>query len=75
MMYQRLTSPYLPDHDYSDYLVGQYQDVLDVCKYTSNMLDLVIRVPPDYTTAVPPTLEFNLPPTQPALAKRLSRAH
>lgn len=60
MMYQRLTSPYLPDHDYSDYLIGQYQDILDVCNYTNNMPDLVIRVPPDYTTAVPPTLEFNV---------------
>ncbi|KAL8699133.1 MAG: hypothetical protein Q9201_006182 [Fulgogasparrea decipioides] len=60
MMYQRLTSPYLPEHDYSDYLIGQYQDILDVCNYTNKMPELVIRVPPDYTTAVPPTLEFNV---------------
>ena len=60
MMYQRLTSPYLPDHDYSDYLIRQYQDILDVCNYTDNMPDLVIRVPPDYEAAVPPTLEFNV---------------
>lgn len=60
MMYQRLTSPYLPDHDYSDYLIGQYQDILDVCNYANNMPELVIRVPPDYTTVVPPTLEFNV---------------
>ncbi|KAL9580260.1 MAG: hypothetical protein Q9212_004601 [Teloschistes hypoglaucus] len=60
MMYQRLTSPYLPNHDYSDYLIGQYQDILDVCKYTNNMPELIIRVPPDYTTVVPPTLEFNV---------------
>ena len=59
-MHQRLTSPYLPDHDYSDYLIGQYQDILDVCNYTNRMPDLVIRVPPNYTTAVPPTLEFNV---------------
>lgn len=27
----RLSSDYLPDHDYSDYLVGQFQDIQDVC--------------------------------------------
>ena len=56
-MYQRLTSPYLPDHDY---LIGQYQDILDVCNYTNRIPELVIRVPPDYASAVPPTLEFNV---------------
>lgn len=60
MMYQRLTSPYLPDHDYSDYLIGQYQDILDICNYTNIMPELVIRMPPDYATAVPPTPEFNV---------------
>lgn len=59
-MYQRLTSPYLPDHDYSDYLISQYQDILDVCNYTNRMPELVIRVPPDYATAVPPALELNV---------------
>ncbi|KAL8836527.1 MAG: hypothetical protein Q9170_002882 [Blastenia crenularia] len=60
LMYRRITSQYLPDHDYSDYLIGQYQDILDVCKYTDRMPELVIRLPPDYATAVPPTLEFNV---------------
>lgn len=59
-MYQRLSSAYLPDHEYSDYLIGQYQDILDVCNYTNNMPELVIRVPPVYTTAALPTLEFNI---------------
>ena len=30
----RLSSDYLPDHDYSDYLVDQYQDIQDVCSTT-----------------------------------------
>lgn len=30
----RLTSNYLPDDDYSDYLVGQFQDIQDVCNTT-----------------------------------------
>ncbi|SPQ21516.1 05f4d12e-4c34-47ca-9eeb-bd15fa2afc2d [Thermothielavioides terrestris] len=30
----RLSSNYLPDHDYSDYLVDQLQDIQDVCSST-----------------------------------------
>ena len=58
-MYQRLISPYLPDHDYSDYLIKQYQDILDVCNATNNMPELIIRAPPNYVTAIPPPLNFS----------------
>jgi len=34
MFYQRLSSDYLPDSDYSDYLVDQFQDIQDVCSTT-----------------------------------------
>lgn len=44
-----MSSPYLPDSDYSDYLVGQYQDILDVCKAT--MPELIIRDIPSYVDA------------------------
>jgi LysM repeat protein len=57
-MYQRLSSPYLPDHDYSDYLVSQYQDILDVCNYTNNIPQLVIQAQPNYATAVPPAINL-----------------
>lgn len=46
MFHQRLASPYLPDQDHSDYLVMQYQDILDICNVP--MPDLVIRAPPNY---------------------------
>ena len=46
MLHLRLASPYLPDHEYSDYLAAQYQDIIDVCDAT--MPELVIRAPPDY---------------------------
>ncbi|KAF8847799.1 hypothetical protein BDZ45DRAFT_698908 [Acephala macrosclerotiorum] len=59
LMYQRLISPYLPDHDYSDYLIEQYQDILDVCNYTDNMPELVIRAPPVYLDATPPPLNLS----------------
>jgi LysM repeat protein len=63
MMFKRLSSPYLPDSDHSDYLIAQYQDVLDVCNATNNMPELVIRAPPDYATATPPPLNFSNIPT------------
>ena len=44
-----MSSPYLPDSDYSDYLVSQYQDILDVCKAT--MPELIIRNLPSYGDA------------------------
>lgn len=49
MFYQRMSSPYLPDSDYSDYLVAQYQDILDVCAAT--MPELIIRDLPFYGDA------------------------
>ena len=49
MFHKRMSSPYLPDADYSDYLVAQYQDILDVCKVT--MPELVLRDPPFYGDA------------------------
>ncbi len=49
MFHLRLASPYLPDQDYSDYLVTQYQDITDVCNVP--MPDLVIRAPPNYENA------------------------
>lgn len=59
-MYQRLNSPYLPDHDYSEYLISQYQDILDVCNYSMNMPELVITAPTVYAEAVPPTLNLTI---------------
>jgi len=58
-MYRKLISPYLPDHDFSDYLIGEYQDILDVCNYSNAMPELIIRALPDYSTAVPPTLNLS----------------
>ena len=52
MYYRRMISPYLPDSDYSDYLISQYQDIIDVCNAT--MPDLVIRALPRYENALPP---------------------
>lgn len=49
MFYLRVASPYLPDLDYSDYLVSQYFDIVDVCQ--AKMPDLLVRDLPyyDYT--------------------------
>ncbi len=49
MFHQRMSSPYLPDSEYSDYLVAQYQDILDVCK--ASMPELVVRALPYYEDA------------------------
>lgn len=57
-MYQRLTSQYLPNHDYSDYLISQYQDILDICDYSMNMPELIITAPTVYSDAVPPSLNI-----------------
>lgn len=58
-MYQRLISPYLPNHDYSDYLISQYQDILDVCKYANKIPELVIQAPPNYASSTPPPLNLS----------------
>lgn len=49
LFYLRVASPYLPDLDYSDYLVSQYFDIVDVCGV--DMPDLLVRALPyyDYT--------------------------
>jgi hypothetical protein len=56
-MWWRINSPFLPDTDYSDYLIEQLQDIKDVCNVT--MPDLLIRALPSYATAPAPTI---LPP-------------
>lgn len=58
-MYQRLISPYLPNQDYSDYLISQYQDILDVCDYASNIPELVIQALPNYASSTPPALNLS----------------
>lgn len=61
MLYQRLSSPYLPSgDDYSAYLIGQYQDILDVCNYTDQMPELVITAQPDYDDATAPALNLTV---------------
>ncbi|KAL8788603.1 MAG: hypothetical protein Q9195_007198 [Heterodermia aff. obscurata] len=50
MFHQRLSSAYLPDQDYSDYLVEQYLDIQDVCT-VSSMPELTTRGPFYYATA------------------------
>ena len=66
MLYQRVSSPYLPDHDFSDYLIEQYQDIIDVCNGTDDYPELIIRIPPGYATAVPPALNFTAVATDPS---------
>ena len=46
IFYLRVASPYLPDLDYSDYLVSQYFDIVEVCG--SEMPDILIRNLPYY---------------------------
>ncbi|KAI0467969.1 hypothetical protein F4859DRAFT_517504 [Xylaria cf. heliscus] len=57
VMWWRINSPFLPDSDYSDYLIEQYQDIKDVCNVT--MPDSLIRALPSYAAAPSPTI---LPP-------------
>ncbi|OKL55262.1 hypothetical protein UA08_09466 [Talaromyces atroroseus] len=51
MFYLRVASPYLPDLDYSDYLVGQFYDIVSVCNNT-DMPDLLVRPPPYYDSTL-----------------------
>lgn len=44
-----MSSPYLPDSHFSNYLVAQYQDILQVCN--PNMPELFIRPLPSYNNA------------------------
>ncbi|KAK3674232.1 hypothetical protein LTR78_005701 [Recurvomyces mirabilis] len=60
----RINSPFLPDSDYSDYLVDQFQDIQDVCNVTVS--DTILRVsPPGYAIGVTPnyTLLGSTPPS------------
>lgn len=50
MFFLRVSSPYLPDLDYSDYLVEQYYDIIEVCGISA-MPQLVVRLTPDYDDA------------------------
>lgn len=56
-MWWRINSPFLPDADESDYLIEQYQDLIDVCNAT--MPSSLIRALPSYPAAPSPTY---LPP-------------
>ena len=60
-MWTRINSPFLPDTDESDYLIGQYQDILDVCNAT--MPPSLIRALPAYPDA--PTPSYLPPGTDP----------
>lgn len=51
ILYQRVTSPYLADSDYSDYLVDQLQDIGDVC--STSLPDIILREPQTYPAATP----------------------
>jgi hypothetical protein len=57
MLYYRVTSNYLPDADYSEYLVDQLQDIADVC--STSLPDITLRALPTYdpipTTTRSPT--------------------
>ena len=52
-MWLRINSPFLPDTDESDYLIEQYQDIMDVCNAT--MPPSLIRALPAYANAPAPT--------------------
>lgn len=43
MFYQRLSSDYLPDSNYSDYLVSEFQGIQDVCSTTVGNLSTVAQ--------------------------------
>lgn len=62
LLYTRLDSLYLPDQDYTDYLISQYQDILDVCNYSAFMPELVIQAAANYDSAPPPVLNITSPP-------------
>ncbi|KAI2464655.1 hypothetical protein F4781DRAFT_436189 [Annulohypoxylon bovei var. microspora] len=62
VMWHRLNSLFLPDTDYSDYLIEQYQDIQDVCQIS--MPETIIRVLPNYDAA--PNATFLPPGTDPA---------
>jgi hypothetical protein len=62
-MWWRVNSLYLPDTDYSDFLIDQYQDILDVCNVT-NVPETIVRPLPGYPQA--PNTTYLPPGTDPA---------
>ncbi|KAI0856210.1 hypothetical protein F4860DRAFT_493672 [Xylaria cubensis] len=52
-LYARVTSPFLPDSDHSDYLVDQLYDIQDICNVT--VPDYTVRLLDWYDTAPPLT--------------------
>ena len=56
MLYARIVSPFLPDTDYSEYLVDQIQDVGDICSTT--IPNITTRALPSYDTAPFPTSQY-----------------
>jgi hypothetical protein len=61
-MWYRINSLFLPDTDHSDYLIEQYQDILDVCQVS--MPETVVRALPGYAMA--PNVTYLPPGTDPA---------
>jgi hypothetical protein len=61
-MWYRINSLFLPDTDYSDYLIEQYQDIQDICQIA--MPETIIRALPSYATA--PNTTYLPPGTDPA---------
>lgn len=64
MMHKRLSSPYLPDSEHSDYLVDQLNDIATVC---------AVAVPP-LTTRVLPNYAAAQTPLSPALGQNATVA-
>lgn len=53
MLYNRVISPFLPDTDYSDYLVDQLQDIADVC--STSIPNITTRAVITWDSASAPT--------------------
>ncbi|KAK4555183.1 hypothetical protein LTR86_007479 [Recurvomyces mirabilis] len=67
----RINSPFLPDSDYSDYLVDQFQDIQDVCNVTVS--DTLLRIsPPGYALGATPN--YTLPGSTPSGSSPASSA-
>ncbi|KAL5315967.1 hypothetical protein ACEPPN_016841 [Leptodophora sp. 'Broadleaf-Isolate-01'] len=62
IMWYRINSLFLPDTEYSDYLISQFQDIQDICQM--QMPETVIRALPDYALA--PNTTYLPPGTDPA---------
>ncbi|GIK01364.1 hypothetical protein Aspvir_005398 [Aspergillus viridinutans] len=61
MLYQRVTSPFLPVSNYSDFLVDQLQDIGDICSTT--LPNITTRDVPTYQPAPTPTVTRNVTAT------------